>query len=133
MNRLLWFALFLFSCQSGSNAGPTYLIGKWEVTRADVFTPDNNDALEIETTSLARSVRYEFQPDFIYIIRSKVSPEGKVGHWKFDPFARQLEMTTDGETTFATLDKNSDTEISLTSTLPGLGKITMHCKKKENP
>jgi len=124
----------LFACK-GPNSGSEvkFIYGAWTVAEAEVFTPEGNSELEAETIALAQSVNYDFRSDFTYNIKSKVSPQGKVGHWKFDPYARNLEMTTDGETTYAAVEAITEEKMTLTSLLPGLGKITMHLTKKDNP
>jgi len=124
----------LFACANGvPDSDVKFIFGAWKVAEAEVFTPEDNTELEAETITLAQSVNYEFRSDFTYIIKSKVSPQGKIGHWKFDPFARNLEMSTDGETTYTSVETITEEKMTLSSLLPGLGKITMHLIKNENP
>jgi hypothetical protein len=131
MRRSVLMLLLLVACGAPKSEAEL-ILGRWKVEDAIVFSASGDTGLELETIQLAKSVKYEFRDDFTYVIQSGSNPQGKVGHWKFDPYHGNLELATEGEIQITRVDTLLRDRMELTTTLPGLGNLTMILKRNDN-
>ncbi|MFZ6051568.1 lipocalin family protein [Halocola ammonii] len=82
-------ALFFVACNTGSFRDK--IEGNWKVVQFKIQNPDElKPELVDETTAIAETVRYRFNRDFTYDIRSRADSKSSTGTWKYDPESKEL-------------------------------------------
>jgi hypothetical protein len=76
--------LLFYSCSEGTFREK--IEGNWKVVNFKIQNPDKlKPELVSETTKIAETVRYRFNKDFTYDIRSAADSKSSTGSWKYDP------------------------------------------------
>jgi hypothetical protein len=75
--------LLFYSCSEGTFREK--IEGNWKVVNFKIQNPDKlKPELVSETTKIAETVRYRFNKDFTYDIRSAADSKSSTGSWKYD-------------------------------------------------
>lgn len=128
---LLFVAVTVVSC--GEQSFRDRIEGRWKVIYFVIENPDELDPeLVAETKAIAESVRYRFNRDFTYDIRSRADTKSSTGTWKFNSENNVLILNMEGrDITRSKIEWIEDDELILKTEMGEIGDVQLTLKKQD--